>query len=229
LVPDDITLANIAPFKQHRSNIESWKDPLTHPQVNDRDWSKTFEVLREFFRLIPGKDGTPLSALTKADDDLLKMPLGMVYSSLTNELEARVSFDWCKKQGMNETLYMWLDKIFMNHYSHTHIKPFQKNKDGRSAWIALTTIYLGNDSISSQALIYEDKLKTLRFSRDTARSTLDSVLTEFVGALTSLENLVPYGYSMMDKGTQVRLLTQVIENDMLQNACNPKITAEADF
>jgi hypothetical protein len=203
LVPEDITAESVAPFKLFRSTLSAWTDPTDFPKPNDRDWAKCFEALREFFRTINGKDGVPLSAILKEDDDLSKIPSGTVYGELCIELEARVSITWCKENGFSALLWTWLDKIFSSHYSYTHIKPYQKNKDGRSAWIALTTMYLGYDSVSSQSLHYENKLKTLRFSRDTARSTLSSVLTEFVGALTCLRNLVPLGYNMMDEGTQV--------------------------
>jgi hypothetical protein len=109
------------------------------------------------------------------------------------------------------------------------LKPFRKNRDGHGAWLALTANYLGGNGMHSQAIIYESKVEGLRYYKDTVRSNLDSILTEWLDAITGLKSLVPLGYNRMDESMQVRHLMDVIQHPVLKSACNPLILADDSF
>jgi hypothetical protein len=130
---------------------------------------------------------------------------------------------------MNRMVFEKLEAMCATHYSSTHLKPFRKKHDGRGAWLALTSNYLGGDGMNTQAVMYENRIKNLRYYKDTGRSDLETVLTKWKDAISGLKTLVPLGYSMPDESTQVRTLMDVIEHPELKTACNPLILADDSF
>jgi hypothetical protein len=173
-------------------------------------------------------DGAPLSCVIKPNDDMVLTPSSH-FTSPRDEIEAKISFTAKQMPSMSRKVFEKLEEIFNSHHAATHLKPFRKNRDGRGAWLALTANYLGGNGMHSQAIIYESKVEGLRYYKDTARSNLDSILTEWLDAITGLKSLVPLGYSMMDESTQVRHLMDVIQHPVLKSACNPLILADDSF
>jgi hypothetical protein len=106
----------------------------------------------------------------------------------------------------------------------TYVKPFQRARDGRGAFMALHTHYLGANHVNNMASEAESKLAKAMYHGEKRRYNFESYISALNDQFQILNGLKRYGYSGIDEASKVRRLNTGIKTDKL-NAPKAQIMA----
>jgi hypothetical protein len=82
-------------------------------------------------------------------------PHSSEHESVTGELVARASHEHAFFRDDNASMYHYLEEATRSTAYAASIKPFQRRKDGRGAWLALHGQYAGKDKWEAEIKIQE--------------------------------------------------------------------------
>jgi hypothetical protein len=148
------------------------------------------------------------------------------YKSLREELIARCPM-WIDYDAMEpflrpayyevENMKLWetLHKVFQSTPSYQYMKLYAKAKDGRGAYLALKSQYLGPNNANNMAQATTTKLDQLRYTGENRRWNMQRYVTAHVECFNILDGLKEYGFSGMDEATRVRKFVAGIKTDKL--------------
>ena len=85
------------------------------------------------------------------------------------------------------------------HTCWTYIKPFQRARDGRGAFLALQNHYLGPNNIDNMASLAEKKLAMTTYTGEHHRRTFEKYVTLHKDQHSILEGLTEHGYAGIDE------------------------------
>jgi hypothetical protein len=138
-------------------------DPPSAPKIDPKNRPKTMDALEDYFSCILGETKTPLAYVIR---DVAEVPdeaddLPASYDTPENEMIARMPHQ--DPQGEDLPTYIhdrskvWqtMSAICRDDKCWTYIKPFQRSRDGRGAYQALHTHYLGANHVNNMANIAE--------------------------------------------------------------------------
>jgi hypothetical protein len=116
-----------------------------------------------------------------------------------------------------ENMKLWevLHKIFQATPCYQYMKTFSKAKDGRGAYLALKSQYLGPNNANNMAQATTTKLDQLRYTGENRRWNMQRYVTAHVECYNILDGLKEYGFSGMDEATRVRKFVTGIKTDKL--------------
>jgi hypothetical protein len=97
----------------------------------------------------------------------------------------------------------------------TYVKPFQRTRDGRGAFQALHTHYLGANHVNNMANIAESKLALAKYFGEKRRYNFETYISTLNEQFQILNNLRRYGYAGIDEASKVRRLNAGIKTDKL--------------
>ena len=96
-----------------------------------------------------------------------------------------------------------------------HIKLHQRAHDGRAALLDLKDFYLGLNMVNEMSAAAEAQISREKYNVKSKRWTFDSYVAVYLDQHQILAEQIKHDYKMMDKGTKLRDLTQVIKTDIL--------------
>ena len=158
----DLTAANIQ-WNQVISNFEiQWKALKDRKDEDDPDVPKITKALpiikcteafQDFLNRVIGARMIPLAYVIQIDPQVpgLAPPLAAnephstEHGSVEGELIARAAHTHALFRDDNSVVYYHLEEATRGTSYAASIKPFQRGKDGRGAWKALTSQYTGKD------------------------------------------------------------------------------------
>ena len=187
-------------------------------------WNDNFVVhLSKMF----GSRGCSLSYLIRADANvaaaappLMPNQPYTVSGSIESDMTERLSHDHALFPMDNATLYAVLDEALRGTIYEASIKPFERRRDGRGAYLALIAQHAGKDKWLS---IIDDAEKYINEKRwdGTASFTLQSHIERCRSAYVELETASQHvQFQLPNERTRVaKLLTSI------ENCCDPKVSA----
>jgi hypothetical protein len=101
------------------------------------------------------------------------------------------------------------------HDCWTYVKPAQRNKDGRRAFLLLWNHFLGPNNLDNMKSEAEAKLGSVSYTGERKKWTWEKYLQIHAEQHDVLNGLPDYGYSGIDNGTTVRKLVGGIKTDAL--------------
>jgi hypothetical protein len=108
------------------------------------------------------------------------------HESVTGDLEVRASHEQALFRDDNAFVYHYLEEATRSTPYAASIKPFQRRKDGRGAWLALLGQYAGNDKWEAEIKIQEAVLHT-RTWKGQSHFSRESFLSQHRNAYVSME------------------------------------------
>lgn len=210
----------------------AYKETTDVPDCSNypRNWVEAFDSLFEYYNTIIGEsDKIPLVYLLRNDEFV---PLHADdpetnYSSKYSQM--------CKRMPMNDTLpsgdvvrtkfydednrKLWekLSLIFKGSVHFTHLKPFQKERDGRGAYQALRSQYLGPKVTRSMAKDADDEINKLRYVGEKRRYNFDTYVNAHKRIHNVYDDLKATGHHEgISEETKVRKLMAGINNRHLE-------------
>ena len=227
----DFTLDNVRSITQLRVSEEAHEDPEP-PTVNIKDWAKTFDALKDYFRSCLGETGIPLAYVIRESDAIVADPADG-YDTVTDEMIARAPHVTANGDPspiyLNDRRKVW-DKF--RDICHdipecwTYIKSAARAKNGRAGYEQLYDHYLGPNNVDNQASIAESRLQKTFYQGEKKRWNFEKFVRLHVDQHSILDGLVEHGYSGIDEGSKVRHLLNGIRDPSL-NAVKTQILADA--
>jgi hypothetical protein len=135
------------------------------------------------------------------------------HESVTGELVARASHEHALFRDDNASVYHYLEEATRSTPYAASIKPFQRRKDGRGAWLALLGQYAGNDKWEAEIKIQEAVLHT-RTWKGQSNFSLESFISQHRNAYVSMEACAEHvQYQLPNQHSRVGFLLDAIQNN----------------
>jgi hypothetical protein len=216
-----IQLNDILKLCDLRTKEKDFKDPTTVPEIDEKDWPKTMEIMKGHIEAKYGCKKTPLGYLIR---DVVEPPPeaddpSTNYRSREAELVAR-----CPHQDAagaytddyntdNTMLFNWLQDNYRDTVIWTYIRQdnAQRDKDGRKAWFNLTQHYLGENHVNNMATAAEHKMATATYKQESRNWTFAKYEKLHTDQANILNGLKKHGHAGIDDGSRVRLLMSGIK------------------
>ena len=138
-------------------------------------------------------------------------PHSTVYGSIEVELVARTSHDHELYREDNASVYYHLEEATRGTTYAASIKPYQRNKDGRGAWTALTSQYAGQDKWEAEIKRQDDLLHT-RVWKGQNSFPLEGFIAQHRNAYVSMQQCADHvSYQLPNEHTRVGYLLEGIQ------------------
>jgi predicted RNA-binding protein YlxR (DUF448 family) len=109
-----------------------------------------------------------------------------VHGSVEGELIARASHDHPLFRDDNSQVYYTIEEATRTTSYAASIKPYQRAKNGRGAWLALKAQYAGNDKWQAEIKIKDDLLHT-RVWKGQSNFSLEKSIAQHRNAYVSMQ------------------------------------------
>ena len=179
-------------------------------------WSEAFH---DFLNRVIGVRTIPLAYVTRATvavpavapDLLTGKPHSEDHGSVEGELVARASHTHELYRDDNAAVYYHLEEATRGTVYAASIKPFQRGKDGRGAWLALTNQYAGKDKWEAELKRQDDLLHT-RIWKGQSNFPLEGFIGQHRNAFVSMQQCAAHvEYQLPNSHTRVGNLLEGIQ------------------
>ena len=185
---------------------------------------KWTEAFKDFLSRVIGVRTIPLSYIIRdsVQRDPVVPPLAAgqphstLHGSVEMELVMRASHTHALYRQDNATLYHYLEEASRSTPFASSIKPYQRAKDGRGAWIAMTSQYAGKDKWEAELRKQEQVLHT-RIWKGQSNFPLEGFVSQHRNAYVSLEACAEHvDYQLPNGHSRVGFLLEGIQNSDAQ-------------
>ena len=219
----DITLDTIRALRELRDFELSYRPPDDPPAINAKDWPKTMESLHEYLRSYLGDRKIPLAYVVRKDEAVPDDDPPGQYATVQDAMIARARQFTIEADGTRtidavyltnrEKVYKIIAKITRDHPCWTYVKPAQRTRDGRMAYLGLYQHFLGPNNVDNMATMAEDKLKSTVYNGEQRRWDFEKYINMHKSQHSIMEGLVEHGYTGIDPRSKVRYLLDGIKTD----------------
>ncbi len=180
---------------------------------------KWTEAFRDFLARVYGVRYIPLSYVIRetvqvpAAAPLLanNQPHSTEHGSVEAELVARASHEHPLYRDDNASLYHYLEEATRATSYAASIKPFQRGKNGRGAWLALVGQYAGQDKWEAEIRKQEQLLHTRQW-KGQSNYSLEAFISSHRNAYVSMEACSQHvTYQLPNQHTRVGYLLDAIQ------------------
>jgi hypothetical protein len=210
VTPADVTLDNILRgVRELRDYEPTYKPTEDLPSINAKDWPKTMESILEYLRSYLGDKKIPLAYVVRMDSTVPTEEPDGRYSTVQDEMIARVPH--FTAAGTPDPMYLvnrekvWdiIARITRDHTCWTYVKPAQRTRDGRMAYLALYTHFLGPNNVDNMATQAENKLTSTVYNGEQRRWDFEKYVNVHKQQHSIMEGLVEHGYTGIDPRSKV--------------------------
>ena len=228
LVVTDLTLTNVRGLRPHKV----WQEECEAPEQKEMEfshktnWPMTIEAMEEHLKSVLGEAGIPLAYVIRptVDPSPAAEDPATNYTTKQEELIARaphteevegnaVKTAWYNSD--NEAVWEIMATWTRNTECWTYVRPAQKNRDGRMAFLNLKEHYLGPNNVDTQSSAAERTLQTTTYHGEKRRWNFERFSKLHKDQHAILEGLVEHGYSGIDDRSKVRYLMEGIRTTEL--------------
>jgi hypothetical protein len=198
-------------------------DPPATPKIDQKNWPKTMDAIQDYFMSVLGESKAPLAYvirdIAEVQDEHADAPTN--YTTPEDEMVARMPHQDANGAFLPTYIHdrskVWqtIAEICIDHSCWTYVKPYQRARDGRRAYLALHTHYLGSNHVNNMANAAESKLSTAKYIGETKRYNFEDYISLLNEQFQILNNLRRYGYSGIDEASKVRRLNAGIATNIL--------------
>ena len=220
--PAGVTLALVREWRDQMKFEAAFKVTATEPVINDKDWPRTLENIREFLSSVLGKTGVPLAYAIRTDvtppaegDDPAAGDAGSIYDTPDLEMIARAPHSGTAFRQDKRAIWDYMSNICGAHECWIYIKPAQRARDGRLAYQLLFNHYLGPNNVGNMASAAETKLASTMYNGEKKRFNWETYVRIHTEQHSVLNGLREYGYAGIDDNSKVRILMKGIKTNDL--------------
>jgi hypothetical protein len=212
--PFDITLDNVRSLRKYKAWEEQHQD-VEPPEIPNKNWPRNIESLEEYLRGCLGVTGVSLAYVLRPSLDPLDAPVGG-WSSNQDELINRAPVVVPESNSvvynqnyLTDRIKVWdlLSAITRDlDYCWSYVKPAQRTRDGRKAFLGLKDHYFGQDHVDTMASKAEAKLQTTFYHGEKRNFTFEKYVRTHFYQHAILESLTEHGYNGIEARSQIRYL-----------------------
>ena len=211
--PASVTLARVRELRPLRVSELAYAVPTDPIIINDKNWPKTLESLSLWIARHQGVSKAPLgyiirnSDVSPVDPDPRMGVVGSQYVSHHEEMLARcphfqnrIAVPYSEDYTADNTA-VWdlISGTFKTHPAWTVVRPFQRSKDGRNAYLALYQHYLGASSVDNMSSSAEKNLKLANYKGESRKWNFEKYVRVHMDQHQILNDLKEHGYAGIDE------------------------------
>ena len=215
-----ITLDAVRSLKTHK-DWEAHHVDVAAPEINDKDWARTFEAIDEWLRGCLGEfSKIPLAYVIRDNAAIAADPVApATWPSRVDEMIERAPHgEDTFFPADNVTVWEKISALTRSHECWTYVRPAQRTRNGRMAYRALKNHYLGPNNTNHQANEAETKLMDSSYHGEKRRWNFEKYVWMHQDQHTILQSLVQHGYAGIDERSKVRHLLDGIKTNELDTA-----------
>jgi hypothetical protein len=181
------------------------------------------ENIHEYLRSYLGDRKLPLAYVVRKDESVPLADPIEGYATVQDAMIARARHYTIGADGTRlldpayvanrEKVYEIIAKMTRDHACWTYVKPAQRTRDGRMAYLGLYQHFLGPNNVDNMATMAEDKLKSTVYNGEQRRWDFEKYINVHKSQHSIMEGLVEHGYTGIDPRSKVRYLLDGIKTD----------------
>ena len=225
-----LTAANIAWDPVIKTFMEHWKelverknaDTPTVPKITKTlIVTKWTEAFMDFLHRVVGARAIPLSYVIRPDEVVpvacpalaRDQPFSTEHGSVEEELIARASHGHALFRSDNKQVYHFLEEATRGTIYAPSLKPFQRPKNGRGAWLALVAQYAGEDKWRAELKKQDDLIHNRKW-KGQSNFSLDRFISQHRNAFTSMTQCAEHvQFQLPNELTRVTYLLDAIQHN----------------
>ena len=236
LAPNGITMPVIRRYRELYAEEKAYEVPDNNIELDMKDWAKNIDSIQDYLGIRLGRTKIPLAYVVRRE---VAVPAAGGdppdnYDTHQDEMIARASHDVANNEAYPYDNRMVWDLIagwVRDTECWIHVKPFQRRRDGRGAYLAIYNHYLGVNTVNNQARTAEAKLNKLEYKSEGRRWGLEKYIQQFkkqYEILRNLEEMEGSTYSAPDAGTMVRKFIDGVKNGSF-DACKTQVMSQPEM
>ena len=236
MTPAGTTMAVLRRYRELYEEEKAYEVPDNNIELDMKDWAKNIDSIKDYLGIRLGRTKIPLAYIVRkevvvppaADDPQDD------YITHQDEMIARASHDVATNEAYPYDNRMVWDLIagwVRDTECWIHVKPFQRRRDGRGAYLAIYNHYLGVNTVNNQARAAEARLNKLEYKSEGRRWGLEKYIQQFkkqYEILRNLEEMDGSTYSAPDEGTMVRKFIDGVKNSSF-DACKTQVMSQPEM
>ena len=191
------------------------------------------EGIDEYLRSVLGERKIPLAYVIRKNEEIGAN--AERYATVQDEMIARAPHFTVNAAGVRtpdpvylvnrEKVWDIISRMTRKDASWTYVKPAQKTRDGRMAYLGIYNHYLGPQHVDNMANLAEDKLKNTVYNGEKRRWDFEKYVNTHKQQHSVLEGLTEHGYVGIDPRSKVRYLLDGIKTNQF-DAVKTRIMSE---
>jgi hypothetical protein len=159
-VVTDIDLELVRVHHDHHICEAKLKKTAVEPVINEKDWPRTLENIKEYLASQYGGIGATLEYVIRAETTVKPEAYDHVEDYDLVDQEMTVHVPHSRQAFVNDRHKVWdiMSNIFCKHFCFVYIKPALQNKNGRDAYMLLFDHFLGPNNVGNMASSSETNL-----------------------------------------------------------------------
>ena len=180
---------------------------------------KWTEAFQDFLNRVIGARMITLAYVIRTDPQVpgnaptlaANQPHSTEHGSVEGELVARTAHTHALFRDDNSVVYYHLEEATMGTSYAASIKPFQRGKDGRGAWKALTSQYAGKDKWEAE-IKHQEQLLHTRVWKGQSNFSLENFISQHRNAYVSMQASEEHvQYQLPNEHSRVGVLLEAIQ------------------
>jgi hypothetical protein len=212
-IPNAINLVLVFSYRDQQRHEVGFKKTDEEPEINDKDWPRTLENIREYLASQYGVPGATLDYVVRAEIAVKPEEEDPPenYETVHQEMTARAPHTG--RPFVNDRRKVWdiISNICGNYSCFVYIKPALRTRNGRDAYMLLFDHFFGPNNVGNMASESETKLTSTLYNGEKKRFTWDTYVRIHTEQHSFLNGLKDYGYAGIDDSSKVRYLLKVIK------------------
>jgi hypothetical protein len=204
-VPNAINLLLVHSYRDQQRYEVGFKKTAEEPEINEKDWTRTLEKIREYLDSQYGVTGATLDYVVRAEIAVKPEEEDPPenYETLDQEIRARAPHTG--RPFVNNRRKVWdiMSNICGKHSCFVYIKPALRTRNVRDAYMLLFEHFLGPNNVGNMASEAETKLTSTLYNGEKKLFTWETYVRIHTEQHSVLNGLKDYGYAGIDDSSKV--------------------------
>jgi hypothetical protein len=225
-VPNAINLVLVCSYRDQQRHEVGFKKTAEEPEINDKDWPRTLEKIREYIASQYGLTGATLDYVVRAEIAVNPEEEDPPESDETVDQEMTARAPHTGRPVVNDRRKVCdiMSNICGKHSCFVYIKPALRTRSGRDAYMLLFDHFLSPNNVGNMASEAETKLTSTLYNGEKKRFTWGNYVRIHTEQHSVLNGLKYYGYAGIDDSSKVRHLLKGIKTSEL-DVCKAQVMA----
>jgi hypothetical protein len=159
-IANTINLVFVCSYRDQQRHEVCFKKTAEEPEINDKDWPRTLEKIKDYLAYQYGVTGDTLDYVVRPVIEIKPEAEDPAdgYETVDQEMTARAPHTGRSFVDARRKFWDIMSNICGKHYCFVYIKPNLRTRNGRDAYMLLFDHYLGPNNLGNMASEADTKL-----------------------------------------------------------------------
>jgi hypothetical protein len=207
-IANTINLVLVCSYRDQKHHEVGFKKTAEEPEINDKDWPRNLEKIKEYPASQYGVTGATLDYVVHPYIEVNPEAEDPAYGYETVDQEITARAPHTGRSFVDDRRKVWdiMSNICGKHSCFVYIKPALRTRNGRDAYMLLFDHFLGPSNVGNMASEAETKLTGTLYNGEKKRFNWEPYIIIHTEQHSFLNGLKYYGYAGIDDSSKVRHL-----------------------